>query len=67
MNQLTVKTTIFCNTCGCAMKRSTAISVEAQDKESAIEEAKEKAQKWQKSLEGQNCKICKSILKSVAK
>ena len=62
---LKAKAKIYCNTCGCMMRRTKSIKVIAKEKEPAIKEANEKIQKWEKSLEGQNCKICESILASV--
>ncbi len=62
---LKAKTTIYCDICGCTMKRTKSIKVTAEDKESAMAEAKSKVQKWQESLKGQTCKTCKSILASV--
>lgn len=60
--KLKAKAKIFCCTCGCALKRTKSIQVTATDKVSAIAEAKEKIQAWQKSLDGQNCKVCQSII-----
>jgi hypothetical protein len=66
MNTLKAKTTINCNTCGCAMKRVKSIQVSAGDQKDAIEEAKDKIRDWQQSLHGQNCKVCKTIIKDTA-
>ncbi len=65
MNALKAKTNISCDTCGCSMKRSKSIKVEANSKEEAIKEANEKIAKWQASLKGKNCGVCASILKSM--
>lgn len=65
MNLLKARTTIECDTCGCSLKRIKTIKVVAMTKEEAIAEAKEKAAAWQRSLVGQNCKICESILAMV--
>ena len=59
---LKVKTKIYCDTCGYVLKRVKTIPVYSEDKETAKIEAKEKIEKWQKSLIGKNCKICQSIL-----
>ena len=65
MNMLKAKTKISCDTCGCSMNRSKSIKVESGSKEEAIREANEKIAKWQRSLKGQNCAVCASILKSM--
>lgn len=65
MNALKTKTTIYCETCGCPMRRTKTINVEAATKEEAIEEAKEKVSLWIKSLNGQNCQVCRSIMAGV--
>jgi hypothetical protein len=65
MNLLKSKITIHCNTCGCLLSRTKTIKVQASEKAAAISEANQKIQAWQKSLTGQNCKICQSILDSV--
>ncbi len=65
MATLKTKTTIHCDTCGCSMKRVKSIKVEAEDKALAIEEANAKLKVWRKSLEGQNCKVCQSIINDV--
>jgi aspartate 1-decarboxylase len=64
MNTLKVKATIHCNTCGCEMKRVKSITVSATNKDDAKIEANEKVQVWRKSLTGQNCKVCQSIINS---
>jgi hypothetical protein len=64
-NTLKTKTNIRCNTCGCLLRRTKSIKVKAQEKEAAIKEANEKIEDWQKSLIGQNCKICESILNAI--
>lgn len=66
MNILKAKTTINCETCGCEMRRTTSIKVTAETKAEAIAEAREKAAEWQRSLVGQSCRVCKSILAAVA-
>ena len=66
MNTLKAKTTISCNTCGCSLKRTKSIKVEALNKEEATIEANEKFKNWLKSLNGKNCKICDSIIKEMA-
>tara|TARA_R110001606_G_scaffold185213_1_gene332459 strand:- start:311 stop:514 length:204 start_codon:yes stop_codon:yes gene_type:complete len=66
MNTLKAKTTINCNTCGCSLKRTKSIKVEASNKEEATIEASEKFKSWLKSLNGKNCKICDSIIKEMA-
>jgi hypothetical protein len=60
MNTLKAKTTIYCETCGCPMKRTKSIKVKSGIKDEAIEEAKKATDAWKNSLKGQNCKICKS-------
>lgn len=65
MNTLKAKTKITCNTCGCTMKRIKTIKVYADNKESAIKEANKKIEQWKKSLVGQNCKTCQSVLNSI--
>lgn len=65
MNALKAKTTIECNTCGCTLKRTKTIMVEASVKEETIKEANEKIAKWKSSLKGKNCAVCSSILKSM--
>ena len=66
MNVLKAKMTIHCTTCGCAMKRTKTIKVEADTKEEAMREGAAKANKWKASLKGQNCKVCASIIKDLA-
>ena len=66
MNTLKAKTTINCNTCGCSLKRTKSIKVEAANKEDATVEANEKFKTWLVSLKGKNCKICDSIIKEMA-
>ena len=65
-NQLKAKTKINCNTCGCSLPRSKTIKVSANTEEEARKEAADKLQEWKKSLEGQNCSVCKSIIKELA-
>lgn len=65
MNALKAKATIECDTCGCDLKRTKTIQVEAFSKEEAIKEASEKIAKWKASLKGKNCAVCASILKSM--
>jgi hypothetical protein len=62
MNTLKVKTTIHCTTRGCEMKRAKTITVSATNKNDVKSEANEKVQAWRKSLIGQNCKVCQSII-----
>ena len=66
MNALKAKATIHCNTCGCTMKRQKTIKVNAETKEEAMVEAKEKATEWRNSLSGANCRTCASIIKDMA-
>lgn len=65
MNALKAQTTIECETCGCDMKRTKTIQVEAFSKEDAIKEANDKISKWKASLKGKNCAVCASILKGM--
>jgi hypothetical protein len=44
------------------MKRVKSITVSATNKDDAKDEADEKVQAWRKSLIGQNCKVCQSII-----
>lgn len=62
MNTLKVKATIHCATCGCEMKRIKTITVSATNMDEAKAEANVKVQAWRKSLIGQNCKVCQSII-----
>jgi len=62
MNILKVKTTIHCATCGCEMNRTKTITVSATNRDDAKAESNEKVQAWRKSLIGQNCKVCQSII-----
>ncbi len=62
---LKVKTTIYCNTCGCALPRRKTFKVEASDLESAKAEVAPQIAAWKLSLEGQNCRVCDSIIKAV--
>lgn len=65
MNTLKAKTTIYCNTCGCSMSRIKSIKVVATDVEAAKIEAREKVAAWHASLNGQNCRVCQSIINDV--
>ena len=64
MNKLKVKTTIYCNTCGCPLKRTKTINVKAKTPGEAKKEAEDKIKIWLQSLKGQNCRVCASILAS---
>jgi hypothetical protein len=65
MNTLKAKTTISCACCGCDLKRTKSIKVQAGTKEDAVKEGRQKFQKWVESLKGQQCKICKSISEGI--
>lgn len=62
---LKAKTTIFCATCGCAMKRSKSVQVKATDIVAAKIEAAAKIDGWKATLIGQNCRVCASIIRAV--
>ena len=66
MAALIAKTTIQCNTCGCSLARRKTFRVEAGGVEAAKQEARSKVAEWKRSLAGQNCRICTSILKEEA-
>lgn len=66
MNSLKVKTKIICNTCGCTLRRSKTIKVNAETQEDAKIEAAVIITKWKESLKGKNCKVCESIIKDLA-
>ena len=61
-NILKAKAKVLCATCGCSMQRTKSIKVTAQNKTSAITEAQQKIEQWEKSLIGKNCKTCQSII-----
>lgn len=63
---LKAKTTIQCNTCGCALLRTRSFKVEAADVASAKIEASTQVAAWRQSLAGTNCKVCDSIIKAMA-
>lgn len=65
MNKLKYRVKINCNTCGCSMIRIKTIKVVSSIKEQAIKEAKTAEKKWHKSIVGQNCKVCQSIIDDV--
>ncbi len=65
MNKLKATTKIRCNTCGCTMRRTKTIEVISTEKDEAILEANKKIDDWQKTLEGQNCSTCESIIQAV--
>ena len=62
---LKIKAAIHCNTCGCSLPRAKSFKVEATDAESAKAEAAPQIAAWKLSLEGQNCRVCDSIIKAV--
>jgi len=62
MNTLKAKATIKCHTCGCSMKRTKSIKVEAGTMDAAKAEAGRKVAEWTASLAGQSCRVCRSIL-----
>lgn len=62
---LKIKTTIQCSTCGCSLPRAKSFKVEATDAESAKLEVAPKIAEWKRSLIGQNCRVCESIIKAV--
>jgi hypothetical protein len=66
MASLKIKTKINCNTCGCTLNRTKTIKVTATTQEEAKAEAGQKVKKWEESLKGQNCKVCKSIIEDLA-
>lgn len=66
MSALKVKVKINCNTCGCDLARTKTIKVSATTQEEAKLEADLKIKEWTRGLDGENCKICTSILKDVA-
>ena len=65
MNTLKVSTKIKCDTCGCSMKKTKTIKVDAIEKEEAIKEANNKIKEWESAMKGQSCKVCRSILESM--
>jgi len=67
MNALKTKTTIYCNTCGCSLKRTKTIKVVAENQSEAVEEANAKIKIWKQTLNGQNCKVCQSIINDMNK
>lgn len=66
MNQLKAKITIECNTCGCQLKRTKTIKVEATNREDATKEADQKIKEWKSKLSNTNCKTCQSIIDDLA-
>ncbi len=66
MNELKVKATIACDTCGCATKKTKTIKVMSSTREDAINEANAKITKWKNGLKVQNCKTCASIIRDLA-
>ena len=67
MNRLKATTKITCITCGCTLNRTKTIKVIAKGRKSAIIEANQKIKEWKKSLKGQNCKICQSVIDDLEK
>lgn len=61
---LRVKTTIRCETCNCRMTRRRTFKVEGVQKDEAKALLVGKAEEWKKSLAGQNCAVCQSIINS---
>jgi hypothetical protein len=61
MNNLKSTTKINCSTCGCEMKRIKTFKIKSNTMEEAKMEAEIEITEWKKSLENQDCKICKSI------
>lgn len=60
MDTLKVKATIKCDTCGCVLHRVKTI-YNVTDMNAAMDTARA----WRKSLIGQNCKTCQSIIDAV--
>jgi len=63
IGQLKSKKTVYCSVCGQSLTRKTSVLV-YENNPTAIEKAKLELSK--KSNEKYTCRICKSILKSVA-
>lgn len=59
MNEIKATAKIFCDTCKCEMDVVKTIKVVS--KFFAMEEAKEKIYRWEKSLMRKNCKRCREI------
>lgn len=62
---LKVKATIQCNTCGCKLPRVKSFKVKATTAEEAKAEVAPRITEWKRSLVGQNCRVCDSIIKAV--
>jgi ribosomal protein S26 len=62
---LKAKTKISCDCCGASMPRVKSFKVGATDKQAAKAEAQDMIAQWQKSLIGQNCRVCQSIISSM--
>jgi hypothetical protein len=61
---LKVKTKINCDCCGVSIPRVKSFKVATADEQSAKAEAQGMIAQWQKSLIGQNCRVCQSIISS---
>jgi len=61
---LKAKTTIQCAICGCGLPRVKSFKVEAVDVEAAKLEVSARVVEWKRSLAGQNCRVCESIVKA---
>jgi hypothetical protein len=59
---LKARAKIECGICGCSMNRTRQFKVNAETQESALQEARQRVDAWKSTLQGQSCKICKSIL-----
>lgn len=66
MNTIKVKKTIYCDIFQCDMAPTKSFKVQADNMEDATEEVLPKVDLWVRSLMGQHCKVCKSVVDQVA-
>lgn len=65
VGSLKARMVIRCDTCGVKLRRSKTFLVVSGDLELAKTEVSEQVIKWQKSLKGQNCSFCQSVIDSL--